>query len=128
MRVRFLLAVVALTGACSNEPEECPTLVTDCTPQYEPTFANIHARTLEQSCALGGGSCHASDTSSGGHGMTEIESAYISVSALAEGGECSVLHQRVASELNAYVMPPGDKLPDGELCAISQWIAAGAPR
>lgn len=127
MRALLLGAAVVIT-ACSTPDEECPSYDTTCMPQYEPTFANIHARTVATSCATGGGSCHASAASSGGFSLADIDDAYDELSQRATGKECSVLIARLTSDDATFQMPPGKPLSDGERCAIVQWVDAGSPR
>ena len=100
-------------------------LVDACTPQYEPTFDNVHANTLLPSCALGG--CHGEGSSAGGLSLgATAEDAH---EALVAGGSviptdasCSPLMQ----VLTEGSMPPGAPLDDVEQCAVQQWIAEGA--
>jgi hypothetical protein len=41
---------------------------------------------------------------------------------------CSEVVRRIESSDEEYQMPPGDKLSEGERCAIRRWIAGGAVR
>lgn len=126
---RMVVVALALTACGTPAPEEeCPPMPTACTPEYEPTFANIHARTVTGSCATGGLSCHGSVDASGGFSFATSSEAHSALSLLADGGACSPLWARLTSEDPAAQMPPGLPLDDGELCAIAQWIEAGTPQ
>ena len=127
---RLLLAAACVLSACGTEQPDpgCPTVAAaDCTAQYDPTFANIHERTLSSGCAVSGAACHASGGAAGGFSLNDIEDAYTNLTIYAEG-ECSVLARRLASSDPAFQMPPGKPLDETELCAIAKWIDAGAPR
>ncbi len=108
----------------------------ECTPAYEPSFENIFNKTLSRSCGFSG--CH--DASSAASGMVldkDIETAYRAltkppegtpwVQVIVENPECSPLMMRLESQDAAFKMPPQGALSAGERCAITQWIADGAP-
>ena len=129
------VVVAALAAACSSPMEsngvgECVDAPNACTPQYEPTFENIHSRTLLQSCAVSGGACHATPTASGGFSMTGADEAYDELTTRVDTDDpgCGTLSQRLYADDPAVQMPPGMTLSDGERCAIVQWIQDGAPR
>jgi hypothetical protein len=42
--------------------------------------------------------------------------------------ECSLLVQRLESTDPQFVMPVGMRLPEGQRCAVRQWVAAGAEK
>jgi hypothetical protein len=130
-----MMLVLLGCGPDDEEPDpgqECVDLSTDCTPQYEPTFDNIHSRTLSGSCAVAGGACHSSQGEQAGLAMEDADEAY---RALTDGGRvvegdaaCSLLIRRLYSDDSSEQMPPGMPLSDGERCAIAQWIDDGAVR
>ena len=120
---------VLLTASCSDT---CTAnFPADCAPEYEATFANVYARTLSQSCAIPGGSCHAAAGKAGGLDLEGEETAY---NALVTDGRvvagdttCGDFGTRITTTGSGR-MPPGFTLREGELCAIRDWIAAGAKR
>lgn len=131
-----LLLVAFLVGTCGcgetgdgPDGRACVELPQGCTPQYEPTFDNIHSRTLTASCAVSGGACHANAGAAGGFSMAEAEEAYDGVSSrVSDDSGCGLLARRLFSDDPSFQMPPGKPLSDGELCAIAKWLEAGAAR
>jgi hypothetical protein len=122
---------VVLLMACGEEPAPtCPSLPVDCSPQYTPDFDAVFSNTLATSCGVGGNSCHAGPTPQAGLGLEDSASAY---QGLLDGGlvvpgdpACSPLVQRLRHEDPGFLMPPGMRLSDGEICAVRRWIEAGA--
>lgn len=128
-----------IVAGCSSEsaappPPVCFDLGIDpsCTPAYAPTFEALYENTFRGSCGAPGVSCHASTGQQGGVDFGDPESAYASI---VRGNvvrphepECSVLVERIVATSGATRMPPGRSLPEGEQCAIVQWIANGARR
>lgn len=104
---------------------------TDCSPEYAATFANVYARTLSQSCAIPGGTCHAAAGKAGGLDMEGEEAAYNALvmdgRIIAGDTSCGDFGARITTTGSGR-MPPGFTLREGELCAIRDWIAAGAMR
>ena len=135
MRAICILIVISVPflGGCGDSNDCLESFDLDCTPLYEPTFENVHSITFSGKCSLGGTSCHGTSGNKGGVSFSsDLDTAHEN---LINGGridlvqpECSVLLQRMMSEISTRVMPPGSPLPDAELCAVRQWIAAGAPR
>ena len=112
------------------EADTCVEVETDCTPQYEPTWDNVFAETLQPTCGVGGSSCHATDGAKGGLVLDDTDTAW---SGLVEDGRvlegdagCSLLIGRLESEDSAEQMPPGDRLSEEERCAVRLWIENGA--
>ena len=128
MRGHVAVLTITLVAACSTPSEVCEPLSTDCAPEYEPTFDNIHSRTVTPGCAISGASCHATADSSGGFSLAQIEDAYSALSRRGEDSDCGVLASRITSDNASRQMPPGMPLSEGEQCAILQWIEAGTPR
>ena len=116
-----------LLAACGSGT--CVDVTADCDALYEPTFDNLHERTLVPSCALEGG-CHAADSAAGGLDLSEIETAYDALGGTLDADElgCNTLIARIDSDQDDFVMPPGSALPLAERCAIRQWVDAGAQR
>jgi hypothetical protein len=134
--------VVSLIAAgCGNHEEPAPACLSqrsvECAPTYAPTFRAIFDNRLQVTCGAGGRSCHAAGGHQAGLVLSDFDVAYDSLLGLDSAGrarviagdpECSVLEQRLESDDSAVVMPVGAKLPEGELCAIRQWIANGATK
>lgn len=130
LAIAGLASVVPACGAGAPDGASCPIpLPADCEPLYEPTFEEIHRRTLARSCALAG--CHGDGTAQGGLDLEEIDAAW---SDLVEGGRvlpgdpgCSELVLRLHGA-GVPLMPPGRALSAQELCTVQLWIEQGASR
>jgi hypothetical protein len=141
-RLLSLIAVFSLF-ACSSKDEPTPAepacldeLELECAVTYEPTFEAIFENRIQGTCGGGGRSCHSSSGAHAGLVMDEIDLAYDGLLGL-DGSkarvlpgdpECSLMVRRLESNDEDFQMPPGDKLSEGERCAIRQWIANGAAR
>lgn len=131
-----LAALAVAAGGCGDDGDvTCVEVDLGCTPQYEPTFTNIHTNTLAPSCAPPGTACHAAAGARGGLILETEDQAYTllvedSRARVIPGDpECSEIMRRVSFQIPGIGMPPGGPmLSDGEICAITQWIEAGAPR
>jgi hypothetical protein len=134
-----VVCVCALALACSSDPlpAPCVTLRTECSPLYRPpSFTNIFARTLTQSCAVGMGTCHTADVGMGGLAFVDEASSYDLLLGKTDGkprvlpGDpgCGILAQRLKSTDPNFRMPRGNGLIDAELCDFELWLTAGAPR
>ncbi|MCC7380316.1 MAG: hypothetical protein IT384_00695 [Deltaproteobacteria bacterium] len=126
-----LLALV-LSG-CGGSGDCLEALDLACAPLYEPTFAELHARTLSGSCAVGG--CHSGTSRAAGISLEGIDEAYAALTgeaggprAIAGDAACSLLVRRVESSEASFVMPPGRPLSTAERCVIRRWVANGAQR
>lgn len=107
----------------------------DCSLTFAPTFESIFENRIQSTCGAAGNSCHGSEGQQGGLVLDDIDVAYDS---LLEGSdppkvipgdpECSPLMARLESDDPGFVMPVGAKLPEGERCAIRNWIAMGAEK
>ena len=127
-------AAVCWAGAACGPPElTCVEVDPTCAPLYEPTFENIYANTLVDSCGSGRNACHSEAGAKGGLSLATMTRAYQS---LLEAGQervipgdpgCSIAVARMASTHDDLQMPPGTPLPVSERCAIERWIANGAP-
>ncbi len=139
---RAVLAVAAallLAVACSDgeEPEaleRCTSALTpSCAQLYQPSFSEIHRRTLAVSCAEPGSSCHSSEGKRGGLDLEDIDRAYQDLLDPELGrvtpgdADCSLLMVRL-NHPGRSVMPPGAPLSEAERCTIAAWIREGAPR
>lgn len=131
MRQLFVGALTGLLAACASDvPPACITVDTTCAPLYEPTFANVYAMTLRDTCGSARSSCH---SAAGKQGGMSFENAATAHAALLAGrvvpGDpgCSELIVRTSSPGADYQMPPGDPLNAPERCALIQWVQAGAP-
>ena len=122
---------LAQTG-CGGD--DCVDIDLSCTPQYEPTFDNIYTNTFLPRCGLPGSVCHAAEGARGGLVLDDPDTAYNllveSADARVTPGDasCSELTRRIDLNGPGPRMPPGDMLDPGVICAIEQWIEAGAPR
>jgi hypothetical protein len=128
------VAFALFLAACGSEPSApvCPTLPAECTPQYEPNFDEVFSNTLQRSCGVGGGSCHAAAGAKGGLALDDADTAHAQLLSNARvipgDASCSTLIQRMDHAEPARVMPPGAKLSANEICAVRRWIEAGALR
>lgn len=132
-----VLGVLALAlAACSSDPEPapprtCTTVDLACTPAYEPTYANVFAKTLQPTCGKSGASCHSSSGRQGGLAFEDPNVAYDDMMAgkITPGdAACSTVVYRIAATDGKIRMPPGRQLETGEQCAIAQWIQNGAKK
>lgn len=131
----LLLATVALVACPKNEEDPVVCLeagsLPACTPAYEPTYDNLYANTFQPSCAKSGFSCHSPDGHQGGLDFFDKEAVFGQLldRAVKPGNpECSVLVQNVVSVDPFVRMPPGKSIPEGEQCAIIEWVRNGAKR
>ncbi len=109
----------------------------DCSLTFAPNFRSIFDNRLQTTCGAAGSSCHGDDGAQGGLVLTDFDDAY---DALLEGDgdrgprvipgdpECSLLMIRLETSDAALLMPVGSQLPEGERCAVRQWIAEGAEK
>jgi len=106
----------------------------ECAPLYEPTFDNIFERTLRDSCALDGTSCHSREGAKNGLVFVDADESYSML--LGDQGRerlipgdpsCSLIVRRIESTGRSQ-MPPDDPLSESARCAIELWIANGAQR
>lgn len=127
---------MSLTGcgeAATDTPEDetcADGAAPACDALYAPTFDDLYARRLSVSCATSS-VCHGSGTQVD-LVLDDADSAW---EALVEGGRvlpghpnCGMLIDRLTTSDPARRMPRGGTLSAAELCAVQQWIAAGAPR
>lgn len=133
MKRLFFAAILATGAAAGCNGEECVEgLNLECSPLYEPTYANIFDRTFKPSCALAGSACHAAEGAQAGLIFDDGDAAYdrlLNQRRVTPGdASCSLLIARIESDDPSFVMPPGRMLPEAERCAIRKWIAARAPR
>jgi Planctomycete cytochrome C len=121
-------------GGCSDDGGQprCVTVDPACTPRYEPTFANVYANTLRDSCGSQSGVCHSAAGRRGGLSMESASVAFAELTDATTGRvvpgdpSCSEMIVRLHGNGEGYLMPPGAQLPAPERCAIERWIAAGA--
>ena len=103
-----------------------------CTPAYEPTYDNLYANTFQPTCAKSGFSCHSPDGHQGGLNFFDKEAVYSQLHdthAVRPGNpECSTIVANVKSLDPLVRMPPGKSIPEGEQCAIIEWVRNGAKR
>lgn len=142
-RTHWPLVTRVALGACALVAAGCKgdcvdVDATNCTPLYEPTFHQIHDRTLMTSCAIGGGSCHGTSGARAGLVFDDEDTAYASLvgqpgkdgTLLVAPGDpsCSLLVLKLESADPSVQMPPGAQLGAAERCSVEQWIANGAKR
>lgn len=130
--------VIAMAIGCSSSTSSAPDPVCldepldmECTPAFEPTYDALYTNTFQRSCTLSGVSCHASTGRQGGLDFGDADSGYAGLmNGMVRAGDpqCGSLVHRVFATSGTIRMPPGRALPDGEKCAIVQWIAQGAKR
>jgi Planctomycete cytochrome C len=138
------LSAFALSSACTTAaPEEPPCVpaselpAATCKPTYDPPdFKTLYAKIFHPTCAAGTGTCHSADGHKNGLVFESEDESYDLLLAppgakarvLPGDASCSTIMKRVTSHDRSYEMPPGERLSDGEICAITQWVAAGAKR
>ena len=126
----YLVAVLAIAGCMGNDPP--PTCVDlarydACKPLYVPTFDNVYANTLMNTCGSQRVSCHSHDGMKGGMTFEDPDAAHASLLAgrLMPGNPaCSKMIVRTSSAGAHDQMPPppAEPLGDTEVCALIQWI------
>ncbi|HEU4733563.1 MAG TPA: c-type cytochrome domain-containing protein [Kofleriaceae bacterium] len=125
-----LLGSAAHAGCTSDPPPSCIPVDTGCAPLYAPTFDNVYAMTLQNTCGSTRASCHSAAGHQGGMSFETEPRAYevLLAGRVTPGNPgCSKMIVRTDSPGATYQMPPGDPLTAPERCALIQWIAAGAP-
>lgn len=148
LATRSALLALAATGCGADPAEEEPrcletALTADCAPAFAPTFENVFEQVLNRTCSTEGASCHGPTGRRGGLVFGERErptdaardAAHALLLGAADGRHrvtpgdlaCGKLVVRLHSPGTPWGMPPGDPLDETVLCAIRQWIAAGAP-
>lgn len=110
---------------------------------FPATFDNIYSHVLIQSCGSSstGTSCHygpTDDKAQHGLVLSDPDVAYQHLLGMTADGrarvmpmdaKCSILMERLESMDPSFRMPVGSQpLPQGERCAISEWIQQGAKR
>jgi cytochrome c len=132
MRSPWLVAVLAagLSAGCPDSPPACITVDTTCAPLYPPTFDNVYAMTLQNTCGSQQASCHSAVGLEGGLSFQDPQHAYAALLAgrvMPGNPGCSLMIVRIDSPGASYQMPPGEPLSEPERCALIQWVLAGAP-
>jgi hypothetical protein len=126
----FVAVLVAgLAGCTTSAPPSCITVDTSCAPLYAPTFDNVYAMTLKNTCGSERSSCHSAAGKQGGMSFEDESHAYAALLAgrVTPGDPgCSKMIVRTDSPGAGYQMPPGDPLTEPERCALIQWVQAGA--
>jgi len=134
-RLVLCVALVGVAGCPADPPPACVTVDLNCTPVlYPPTFDNVYAMTLKDSCGSQRNSCHSEAGHSGGLAMGDEASAYTHLlendRVVPGDPACSKMIVRVTSVGDTYQMPQGpasSALSAGGQCSLIHWIAAGAP-
>jgi hypothetical protein len=123
---------VALLAGCPGS-DELPARIeveTDCQPQYQPTFDNVYANTLRDTCGSTAVGCHSAAGQAGGMSFEDEATAHAELLAgrvVAGDPGGSEMIVRVASAGADYQMPPRAPAMDAaELCALVLWIQSGA--
>ena len=135
------IITAAVLASCNGDDDGAETcldaLPAECAPDLTPDYDSLYKFVFNQRCgAVGAGdSCHSRNGSMGRLNLANADLAY---AALVEGEtprvkrgdpSCSPLMKRLVSSDPAYRMPlASDPLPPGLICAIQQWIEAGAER
>lgn len=132
MRLLALVAAATAWAGCGGGGEgSCVEVDLACQPLYQPTFDQIHQRTLVPKCALSGTACHSNEGAKNGLSLEDPDTAYdLLLGSRATPGDssCSLLIRRIESDDSDFQMPPGSPLGAAERCAIIQWVEAGAER
>ena len=127
------LLMLGTVAGCGPSNACAQNVATDCTPLYEPTFDNLYTNTLHPTCALPGGSCHATEGHMGGLSFDDANTAYALLLGAAGGvmpgnAACSLVVERVLSTDPRRSMPPGKSLSVAEQCVFVRWAQQGARR
>lgn len=128
-RLAVAVAVAGLLGCAADPPPACIAVDTSCAPLYAPTFDNIYAMTLRDTCGSQSASCHSAVGMQGGMSFQDQQHAFDALRAgrVVPGDPgCSKMIVRTDSPGAPYQMPPGDPLSAPARCALIQWVAAGA--
>ena len=123
--------MAAASSGCGSGESSCVEVDLACQPLYEPTFDEIHERTLVPKCALSGTACHSNEGAKNGLSLEDPDTAYeLLLRSRTTPGDpsCSLLVRRIESGDSDFQMPPGSPLGAAERCAIIQWVEAGAER
>jgi len=126
-----LLAPIAVGCGGGGSGDACVDVDLTCQPLYEPTFDNIHQRTLAAKCAVSGSACHSRAGAQNGLVMEDADTAYDDLlrSRVTPGDpSCSLMIRRIQSGDPDFQMPPGAPLSAAERCVLIQWVEAGAER
>ena len=126
----FAVLAAGLAGCTTSPPPSCIAVDTTCAPLYAPTFDNVYAMTLRNTCGSERSSCHSAAGKQGGMSFEDESHAYAALLAgrvMPGDPGCSKMIVRTDSPGAAYQMPPGDPLGEPERCALIQWVQAGAP-
>lgn len=144
MRPAACLSLLLLTACTGDEPDPEPMApdcletvdVASCIPAYPAEYARLMSETLVPVCGVQGGACHGDAGAEGaGNGLVITSDLDATHDALLDGfvmpGDATCSPVSVRAHLpddDSLLMPPGAKLEDGVLCALTQWIDAGAGR
>jgi hypothetical protein len=131
-----ILAVGLGSLGCGAETNECISLPDTCEPSLSTAYNTIYQTVFSRSCGTAAGvmGCHGSTGNTSGLSLAEPDSAY---NALVGSGtrvirgdpECSPLMARLTSSDPNVRMPKGGlPLSPGVICAVQNWISAGAAR
>jgi hypothetical protein len=128
----YLAVSLATLAGCpsDDEPPQCIEIDTACQPLYVPTFENVYANTLQTTCGSTAVSCHSAAGKQGGMSFEDPATAYAALLAgrvVPNDAACSEMIVRTGSPGESYQMPPGSSIGASEVCALIQWIEAGAP-
>jgi hypothetical protein len=130
--VRWFL-LLALAGCPGDDPPACIDVDLTCQPLYTPTFDNVYANTLADSCGSQRSSCHSATGHKGGMSFETPDTAFAALTdpardrVVAGNPGCSKIVVRTSSPGESYQMPPGSPLPENVRCALIQWVNMGAP-
>jgi cytochrome c5 len=115
-QIQQLVAVIRQFKSCEPEPQ--PT-------QSQPSFSADVLPVFEQKCVA----CHGNLGGWGGSNYEDVMTSGDHAPVIIPGDiENSLLAQKLlGTQSVGTVMPPAGKLPDAEIQAILDWIAAGAP-
>jgi Planctomycete cytochrome C len=142
-----VLAVIGWSAACGGDDGEdsvdlpcVADLPATCAPAFTPTWTNVYANVVRQSCGgVGSGtSCHAPEGKQGGLELSSSDISYASLLGELDGrprvlpGDpaCSILMERLETDDEELRMPGGESQPlsAATRCAVQQWIEQGAEK
>ena len=142
LAVSLLVAFALTCTACGGDDGDGGTelqcvedLPSDCAPGFEPTWNNVYANVVRQSCVGSGTSCHGPGAKQGGLELSSASGALAALLGDTDGKPrvlpndpaCSTLMIRLETDDPDKRMPRlAGQLTAATRCAVQTWIEMGA--